>query len=44
MAHSVDETGKLERSQLDGLATEAGGEPAADYDLRPTTELVRLMN
>jgi N-acetylmuramic acid 6-phosphate etherase len=29
---------------LDGLATEAGGEPAADYDLRSTLELVELMN
>jgi N-acetylmuramic acid 6-phosphate etherase len=29
---------------LDSLATEAGGEPAADYDLRSTVELVELMN
>lgn len=28
---------------LDHLATEAGGEPSADYDLRPTEELVDLM-
>jgi len=28
---------------LDGLTTEAGGEPFADYDLRPTLELVGLM-
>jgi N-acetylmuramic acid 6-phosphate etherase len=28
---------------LDQLATEAGGEPFVDYDLRPTRELVELM-
>lgn len=28
---------------LDDLPTEAGGEPRADYDLRPTLELVELM-
>jgi N-acetylmuramic acid 6-phosphate etherase len=28
---------------LDELSTEAGGEPGADYDLRPTGELVELM-
>jgi N-acetylmuramic acid 6-phosphate etherase len=37
------------RSQMDGggldsLATEAGSEPGADYDLRPTLQLVELMN
>lgn len=31
-------------SGLDGLTTEAGSEAAADYDLRPTLELVELMN
>lgn len=29
---------------LDALATEAGSEPAADYDLRSTLELVELMS
>jgi N-acetylmuramic acid 6-phosphate etherase len=29
---------------LDDLPTEAGSEPTADYDLRPTLELVELMN
>jgi len=29
---------------LDGLTTEAGSEPAADYDVRETLELVELMN
>lgn len=28
---------------LGSLVTEAGGEPTADYDLRPTSELVELM-
>ena len=35
---SVDDLG------LDELVTEAGSEPAADYDLRSTLELVELMN
>src|SRR5262245_56563873 len=35
---SVDDLG------LDQLVTEAGGEPAADYELRATHELVELMN
>jgi N-acetylmuramic acid 6-phosphate etherase len=35
---SVDDLG------LDELVTEAGSEPAADYDLRATHELVELMN
>ncbi|MGH3132595.1 MAG: N-acetylmuramic acid 6-phosphate etherase, partial [Gaiellaceae bacterium] len=34
----TDDTG------LDRLTTEAGSEPGADYDLRPTLELVELMN
>jgi N-acetylmuramic acid 6-phosphate etherase len=38
MASSVDE------SRFDVLATEATGEPGADYDLASTVELVRLMN
>ena len=29
---------------LDGLATEAGSDPAADYEARSTVELVELMN
>ena len=29
---------------LEHLPTEAGGEPSADYDLRPTAELVELMH
>jgi N-acetylmuramic acid 6-phosphate etherase len=31
------------RASLDGLATEAGGDAGADYDLRPTQELVERM-
>ena len=31
-------------ARLDELPTEAGSEPGADYDLRPTPELVELMN
>ena len=33
----------LQELGLNDLATEAGGEPFADYDLRPTHELVELM-
>jgi N-acetylmuramic acid 6-phosphate etherase len=33
----------LDELGLDRLATEAGGEPFVDYDLRPTRELVALM-
>ncbi|HXG75660.1 MAG TPA: N-acetylmuramic acid 6-phosphate etherase [Gaiellaceae bacterium] len=32
------------RAGLDDLLTEAGGEPAADLESRPTAELVRLMH
>ena len=32
------------RATLDALATEAGGEPGLDYDLRSTSELVSLVN
>jgi len=39
----VDRT-DAERSKLDDLPTEAGGEPGLDYELRPTSELVSLMN
>lgn len=31
-------------AELDGLQTEAGGNPAADFETRPTVELVELMN
>ncbi len=42
MARSLDGH-QLGDARLDELATEAGGEPRADYDLRPTGELVELM-
>jgi N-acetylmuramic acid 6-phosphate etherase len=42
MARSLDGH-QLGDAQLDELATEAGGEPGADYDVRPTGELVELM-
>jgi N-acetylmuramic acid 6-phosphate etherase len=42
MASSVDEPRSVDA--LDELATEAGSEAAADYDLRTTLELVGLMN
>jgi N-acetylmuramic acid 6-phosphate etherase len=44
MAPSLDETRNADGLGLDELATEAGGEPGADYDRRPTLELVELMN
>ena len=43
MAHSLDEDRHVADARLDELATEGGGEPGADYDLRPTGELVDLM-
>jgi N-acetylmuramic acid 6-phosphate etherase len=42
MASSLDEPRKA--AGFDELATEAGSEPSADYDLRATHELVELMN
>ncbi len=42
MARSLDEH-QLGDARLDELAAEAGGEPGADYDVRPTGELVELM-
>jgi N-acetylmuramic acid 6-phosphate etherase len=42
MARSLDGQ-QLGDARLDELSTEAGGEPGADYDLRPTGELVELM-
>ena len=44
MAPSLDETRKIDDTRLDELETEAGSEPGAEYDLRPTLELVALMN
>ncbi len=44
MARSLDEPRNVEAPSLDELATEAGSEAGADYDLRPTPELVALMN
>jgi N-acetylmuramic acid 6-phosphate etherase len=44
VARSLDEARDVDDTRLDALATEAGSEPAADYDLRPTLELVELMN
>jgi N-acetylmuramic acid 6-phosphate etherase len=44
MASSVDEAHDVHDPRLDELATEAGSEPGADYDLRSTLELVELMN
>jgi N-acetylmuramic acid 6-phosphate etherase len=44
MAPSLDETRNIDDARLDALETEAGGAPGADYDLRPTLELVALMN
>jgi N-acetylmuramic acid 6-phosphate etherase len=44
VAPSLDETRSADGLALDELATEAGGEPGTDYDLRPTLELVELMN
>lgn len=44
MASSVDEAHDVNDPRLDELATEAGSEPSADYDLRSTLELVELMN
>jgi N-acetylmuramic acid 6-phosphate etherase len=44
MARSLDEARNVDDVRLDELATEAGSEPRADYDLRPTLELVELMN
>jgi len=44
MARSLDETRNVDGLGFDELATEAGSEAGADYDLRPTLELVALMN
>ncbi len=44
MAPSLDEARNVNELGLDELATEAGGEPGADLDLRSTHELVGLMN
>jgi N-acetylmuramic acid 6-phosphate etherase len=47
MGGSGSELGESRRTsdaRLDELTTEAGGVPEADYDLRPTIELVRLMS
>jgi N-acetylmuramic acid 6-phosphate etherase len=44
MASPLDETRDLAGARLDELETEAGSQPGADYDLRPTLELVALMN
>jgi N-acetylmuramic acid 6-phosphate etherase len=44
MARSLDEARDVDDTRLDELATEAGSEPGADYDLRPTLELVALMS
>jgi N-acetylmuramic acid 6-phosphate etherase len=44
MARSLDEARSVDDARLDELATEAGSAPGADYDLRPTLELVELMN
>ncbi len=39
----VDDASPVAGTSLDALATEAGGNPAADYDLLPTRRLVALM-
>ena len=45
LRHSSDaDRAEAERAKLDDLPTEAGGEPGLDYELRPTRELVSLMN
>jgi len=44
MARSVDEAHDVDDTRLDALATEAGSKAGADYDLRPTLELVELMS
>jgi N-acetylmuramic acid 6-phosphate etherase len=44
VARSLDEARDVDDTRLDALATEAGSEAGADYDLRPTLELVELMN
>jgi N-acetylmuramic acid 6-phosphate etherase len=44
VARSLDEARDADGRRLDQLATEAGSEPGADYDLRPTLELVELMS
>jgi N-acetylmuramic acid 6-phosphate etherase len=44
VARSLDEARDVDDTHLDALATEAGGEAGADYDLRPTRELVELMS
>jgi N-acetylmuramic acid 6-phosphate etherase len=44
MTSSLDEARDMHDPRLDELATEAGSEPGADYDLRSTLELVELMN
>ena len=40
----LDDSRPLDDAGLDMLVTEAGSQPGADYDLRPTVELVELMN
>jgi N-acetylmuramic acid 6-phosphate etherase len=44
VARSLDESLDVDDAGLDGLATEAGSTPAADYERRTTRELVDLMN
>jgi N-acetylmuramic acid 6-phosphate etherase len=43
VARSLDEARDVDDTGLDALATEAGSEPGADFDLRSTLELVELM-
>jgi N-acetylmuramic acid 6-phosphate etherase len=44
MSPSLDGARNIDDARLDELETEAGSAPGADYDLRPTLELVALMN
>jgi N-acetylmuramic acid 6-phosphate etherase len=44
VARSLDEARDVDDAGLDALATEAGSEAGADYDIRSTRELVELMS
>jgi N-acetylmuramic acid 6-phosphate etherase len=43
-SNEVDDATAAARAALDTLATESGGDAGVDYDLRPTGELLSLMN
>lgn len=44
IANGLSNGSQTDTGGLDNLPTEAGSKPEADYDLRPTIELVELMN